>query len=431
MNPASKQRPSESQEQTGTPPSSAPANEWEERLFRNSYTRGGQRFFLEGWSVKIQHQGRRRTFSLGTVDKVAAAAKAKAIYENIVTRGWEAVARERVSRSATAQTLMSPGENIWRERLLVRRYRFPPSEEAENDLSVKIDHEGVGYWFPLKTSNPPAAGQAADRIFSNVLEQGWPAVCREFSRELIVGFEWCSNPILWTYTTIHTLVTGPAEPSRSAADPNVRRVLVVESDAGIRRALQWCINQPSEFQAIACDSPEEFLHAFAVHKPQLVLLNRNLAERIGFGSPGRVAAIQRNIPALTYSVAVDGDHLFVSTPGGADGYLLRRVAPAAVLEPIAGIPARNVLTVEEIDRSVKSYFKDSLLPRPRELSGAIARLTARELEVLGLLGKGCVDKEIAQALGISAWTVHGHIKKIFERLGVRTRTEAVVLYLEK
>jgi DNA-binding CsgD family transcriptional regulator len=42
-----------------------------------------------------------------------------------------------------------------------------------------------------------------------------------------------------------------------------------------------------------------------------------------------------------------------------------------------------------------------------------------------------VDKEIAQALGISAWTVHGHIKKIFERLGVRTRTEAVVRYLEK
>jgi DNA-binding NarL/FixJ family response regulator len=51
--------------------------------------------------------------------------------------------------------------------------------------------------------------------------------------------------------------------------------------------------------------------------------------------------------------------------------------------------------------------------------------------VLELMSKGCVDKEIAQAMRISGWTVHGHIKKIFERLKVRTRTEAVVRYLEK
>ena len=48
-----------------------------------------------------------------------------------------------------------------------------------------------------------------------------------------------------------------------------------------------------------------------------------------------------------------------------------------------------------------------------------------------LLSKGFVDKEIAQAMGISAWTVHGHIKHIFERLHVRTRTEAVIRFLEK
>ena len=48
-----------------------------------------------------------------------------------------------------------------------------------------------------------------------------------------------------------------------------------------------------------------------------------------------------------------------------------------------------------------------------------------------LLSKGCVDKEISTAMGISVWTVHGHIKKIFERLNVRTRTEAVIRHLEK
>jgi DNA-binding NarL/FixJ family response regulator len=61
----------------------------------------------------------------------------------------------------------------------------------------------------------------------------------------------------------------------------------------------------------------------------------------------------------------------------------------------------------------------------------VARLTHREREVMELLSKGCVDKEIAQAMGISVWTVHGHIKSIFERLQVRTRTEAVIRFLEK
>jgi DNA-binding NarL/FixJ family response regulator len=80
---------------------------------------------------------------------------------------------------------------------------------------------------------------------------------------------------------------------------------------------------------------------------------------------------------------------------------------------------------------VKRFFNELLRPRSTQRTGALARLTPRENEVLLLLSKGCVDKEIAQALGISAWTVHGHIKKIFERLQVRTRTEAVVRYLEK
>jgi DNA-binding CsgD family transcriptional regulator len=58
-------------------------------------------------------------------------------------------------------------------------------------------------------------------------------------------------------------------------------------------------------------------------------------------------------------------------------------------------------------------------------------LTSREREVLDYLSKGYIDKEIAEALGISAWTVHGHIKSIFEKFDVHSRTAAVVKYLQK
>ena len=111
--------------------------------------------------------------------------------------------------------------------------------------------------------------------------------------------------------------------------------------------------------------------------------------------------------------------------------MLKRVKPAGVFDPVLSAVRLANAGNEDFLAAVKAYFKELLRIRPDGGASALARLTPRENDVLVLLAKGCVDKEIAQALGISIWTVHGHIKKIFERLQVRTRTEAVVRYLEK
>src|ERR1700732_3305321 len=63
---------------------------WSRRLFKNSYTRRGRRIRLRAWSIKIQHRGRRHTFSLGAVPRAVAADRAHALYRTIVTRGWDA-----------------------------------------------------------------------------------------------------------------------------------------------------------------------------------------------------------------------------------------------------------------------------------------------------------------------------------------------------
>jgi DNA-binding NarL/FixJ family response regulator len=215
------------------------------------------------------------------------------------------------------------------------------------------------------------------------------------------------------------------------ANPNRQRVLVVELDAGIRRALCWSIDQQAGFGSIPCDSVESFTHALALHKPRMVLLNHNLAGRIGFKSTGTIAPIQPGVPALTYSVHVDGDQMFVSTPGGASGYLVKRVKPDRLLEPILSVTSRSELMTEDFLLRVKYYFQELLQLHSVHDNSALAKLTRREREVLALLSKGFVDKEIAQAMGISVWTVHGHIKKLFKQLNVRTRTEAVIRYLEK
>jgi DNA-binding NarL/FixJ family response regulator len=278
-----------------------------------------------------------------------------------------------------------------------------------------------------------AAAEKAAQIYQTVAEQGWGRAFEMFTRELIVSFEWCMNPVLWTYTTIHTLVEARFIPRSEVLppNPNRQRVLVLDQDDGIRRALCWCIDQQSGFVSVPASSVDAFTQALEIHKPRMVLLNRNLAGRIGLKSAGTISLIQPSVPALTYSAHVDGDQMFVSTPGGSAGYLVKRVAPNRLLEPILKATNRSELITEDLLLRVKYYFQELLqLPSAHD-HAALAKLTRREGEVLGLLSKGCVDKEIAQAMGISVWTVHGHIKKIFEQLQVRTRTEAVIRYLEK
>jgi len=273
----------------------------------------------------------------------------------------------------------------------------------------------------------------ACRIYCTIVKRGWEAAGALFPRELIVAFEWSANPIMWTYTTVHTLVGRMAqvETGRSPAQTDLHKVVIVETEPGLCRALTWCINHQPGFCAVPCESPEAFTQVSAAHKPRLVLLNRSLAERMGIEFSGGLTPLPSGALALAYSASPDGDHVFVSTPGGAEGYLLKRVNPANILDPTLQAGKLSEASAEDHLAAVNSFFKNLLRPRSGGHTAALAKLTKRENEVLLLLSKGCVDKEIAQAMGISVWTVHGHVKKIFERLSVRTRTEAVIRYLEK
>lgn len=404
-------------------------NGWSKRLFKNTYTRSGRRMKVEGWSVKIQHAGRRRTLTMGSPDREAAALEAKAIYETIVAEGWDVALEQGKQLGGFPKT----DPRFWKEQLLLRRYGFPAAGDPEHPLAARISHAGSSYFFPLGTGEPDAAGRLACRIYCAIVKQGWEAAGKLFPRELIVAFEWSADPILWTYTTVHTLVGRLAgiDPASGPVPTEAQRVLIVETDAGLRRALEWCINRQAGFCAVACESPEQFAAAAAACRPSLVLLNRSLAERMGIEFSGGLTPLKSGLLALAYSVSVDGDHMFVSTPGGAEGYILKRVQPTHLLDQM--LPGGNVpgTDTEAHLAPAKLFFKGLLRPRSGQNVAALSKLTPRENEVLLLLSKGCVDKEIAQAMGISVWTVHGHVKKIFERLGVRTRTEAVIRFLEK
>src|SRR5690242_4720808 len=112
---------------------------WRGRLFRNSFTYRGDRHQVRHWSVKIQHLGARKTFSLRAIEQQQAAAEACGIYKAIVNRGWESVIAERSEKAGEVRVeanKLSVAENgadarYWAQRLIHRKYgqTFRPNAE--------------------------------------------------------------------------------------------------------------------------------------------------------------------------------------------------------------------------------------------------------------------------------------------------------------
>lgn len=385
---------------------------------------------LRSWSVKIQYQGRRHAFSLAAPTRSAAAIEAKAIYESLRAEGWDATLAHSRRRQGNLGVPVDSVE-FWREHLVTRSYHFPVSGQSEKDLAARISHAGVSCFMPLGSAKPEVAAARARAIYHGVLERGWENICREHARELVVGFEWCSNPVIWTYTTIHTLVKEPrgdSAPRHAAPLPNL---VILDADAGVRRSLAWCVDHGGDCRSVECGSVALLPRCLELHKPQLLLVNRTLASHLGFDLPGQLAPIPQGALALTYSVAVDGDQLFASTPGGSEGYVFKRIKPEAILEPLHNASQQLDLRTEDYQARVRAYFRGLLRVYPKDDVSGLGKLTRRERDVLQLLSRGQIDKEIAESLHISAWTVRGYVKSIFARLHVRTRTEAVARYLER
>ena len=418
---------------------------WRDRLFRNTFNHNGHRFQVKHWSVKIQRRGIRKTFSLRAGDRNRAALEACELYKTITTRGWQGSFAHHNQKAAEHDTTTGPlatsGQNgfdakYWAQRLIYRKYTEVFYANHDQELSVRIDHAGSSHYFPLGTHNRKLATDRAVQIYQMVVRQGWASANARFPRELAVAFHWVENPVAWTYTTIHTRATMPwPSPLRSAfIRPGAKlEVAIAESDPGIRQALAWCVNQLDGFSCETMfDSAAAALKGMPRRPSQFLLVNQSLHDMPGSVCLEQLKAIASKVAGVIFSVYEDCDQLFKCVPGGAASYLLRRTLPTRILEPITSIVERQLLLRETIADRIRNYFQATMASLPvgglhRELN----TLTHREQEILGLLSKGQTDKEIAELLLISTWTVHGHMKRIFEKLGVHNRTEAVLRYLHK
>lgn len=204
-------------------------------------------------------------------------------------------------------------------------------------------------------------------------------------------------------------------------------VSVVEDDAEIRQSLALIIGgTPGFLFKEAYASAEEALRGIPKLVPDVVLMDIQLPALSGIECVRRLKVKIPETQFVMLTVFDDGEQLFESLASGATGYLLKRTPPAKILEAIEEVHRGGSPMSPQIARLVVERFSPI-----RSTARAKQELTPRELEILDYLTRGYRYKEIAEALGLGVETVHTHLRRIYDKLQVTSRTEAAVKFLKQ
>jgi DNA-binding NarL/FixJ family response regulator len=169
---------------------------------------------------------------------------------------------------------------------------------------------------------------------------------------------------------------------------------------------------------------DEALEALPVAPPEIVLMDIQLPGMSGIECVALLKEKCPQIQVMMVTVYDNNDRIFDALAAGANGYLLKRDVPDKLIESLEELLAGGSPMSGAIARKVVQHFRKSAPSEDKDHN-----LTPRETEILNHLVKGALYKEIAADLGLGYETVRTHVRNIYGKLHVRTRTEAVVKYL--
>lgn len=205
------------------------------------------------------------------------------------------------------------------------------------------------------------------------------------------------------------------------------RIAVVEDDETLRKNLIELLEEAEGFKCIAAyPNAEDALEDIPRKSPDIVLMDINLPGKDGIECTYILKTKMPGILVVMLTVYEDAGKIFHSLQAGAVGYLLKLSKPEEILAALKEVAAGGSPMSTQVARKVVQSFHREKKDDIKEY----ATLTPREEQVLNLLSKGYLYKEIATELSISNDTVHNHIRKIYEKLQVHSRTEAVIKYLK-
>jgi DNA-binding NarL/FixJ family response regulator len=204
-------------------------------------------------------------------------------------------------------------------------------------------------------------------------------------------------------------------------------VSIVEDNEQLRGTLSRMINKAEGFHCVSqYGTAESALEGLPKDKPQVVLMDINLPGINGVECVRRLKQVAPQIAAVMLTAYEDTENIFAALAAGATGYLLKSAPRAEILDALREVHRGGSPMTTHIARKVVQSFQKA---RPSQETSEV--LSAREQEVLDFLSQGFLYKEIAEKMGISYETVHTYIRRIYEKLQVRTRTEAVAKFLRR
>jgi DNA-binding NarL/FixJ family response regulator len=202
------------------------------------------------------------------------------------------------------------------------------------------------------------------------------------------------------------------------------RVAIVEDDEQVRENLARLIGEAKGFECVASfSSGEEALTSWPRRAPDVVVMDINLPGISGVECVRQLKARSPDLHIVMLTVYDDSERIFQALQMGASGYLLKRSTTAEILHAIEDVHGGGAPMSSYIARKVvQSFRQQGASDQPTE------NLSKRETDVLEYVSRGYTNKEIAEALGLSAETVRGYLKTIYSKLHVRSRTEAAMKF---
>jgi DNA-binding NarL/FixJ family response regulator len=201
-------------------------------------------------------------------------------------------------------------------------------------------------------------------------------------------------------------------------------VSIVEDDPQARKILASWVNHAPGFRLNGdWGDAEAALAALPEKKPNVVLMDINLPGMSGVDAVKKLKAILPDTQFVMLTVYEDADHIYNALAAGATGYLLKETPRQELLSAVENVHSGGSPMTSNIARKVVQSFGQS-----RASTSEAEDLSPREQEVLDLLARGYLYKEIAERLNISVPTVNTYVRRVYEKLHVRSRAQAVAKY---
>jgi DNA-binding NarL/FixJ family response regulator len=204
-------------------------------------------------------------------------------------------------------------------------------------------------------------------------------------------------------------------------------VSIVDDEKDLCLSMATFINGARGFRCVSTyHSAEAALEHLPQDRPDVVLMDIHMTGMSGIECVERLKAMAPEMQIMMLTVYEDTDQIFKALSAGAAGYMLKRLTPAKLLEAIREMRGGGSPMSGSIARKVVASFRSAAQTESKQVE-----LSSREEMVLKCLAEGLTYKSTAEQLNISIPTIRSYLRRIYEKLHVRSRTEAVAKYMRK